>query len=56
MKLSWPLVGRVQELIACERALGVTGGGVVLVGAPGVGKTRLAREVLIAAEAADFAP
>jgi DNA-binding CsgD family transcriptional regulator len=53
----WPLVGRVEELAACKRALGATGmGGVVLAGASGVGKTRLAREALATAQAAGFAP
>jgi DNA-binding CsgD family transcriptional regulator len=51
--VSWPLVGRVEELAACERALGATGPrGVVLAGRAGVGKTRLAREALSSAEAA----
>jgi len=49
-----PLAGRDEELAAIRRALG--GGskssGVLLVGAAGVGKTRLAREVLARAEAA----
>jgi DNA-binding CsgD family transcriptional regulator len=41
---SWPLVGREPELDAIQSALfGDRPGGVVLVGAPGVGKTRLAR-------------
>ncbi len=39
----WPLVGRGAELAVVECAL-ADGRGVVLVGAPGVGKTRLARE------------
>ncbi|MGH3769117.1 MAG: AAA family ATPase [Pseudonocardiaceae bacterium] len=56
MDASWPLVGRAEELAACERALGTIGmGGVVLAGAPGVGKTRLAREVLARAEASGCA-
>jgi DNA-binding CsgD family transcriptional regulator len=49
-----PLTGRADELKAIHRAM--SGGGrqcgVVIVGAPGVGKTRLAREVLAHAHAA----
>lgn len=52
MVLTWPLVGRAEELQFVAAALrprsGV--GGVVLVGAAGVGKTRLAREMLADAE------
>ena len=47
----WPIVGRGEELAVCEACL--QGGGtpgVVVAGAPGVGKTRLVREVLAAAE------
>lgn len=42
----WPLVGRVEELQRVDRVLRGAGdpGGVVLAGATGVGKTRLARE------------
>jgi DNA-binding CsgD family transcriptional regulator len=47
----WPLVGRREELALCDRALSTPGtSGVVLTGAAGVGKTRLAREVVAAAE------
>jgi DNA-binding CsgD family transcriptional regulator/MoxR-like ATPase len=43
----WPLIGRERELRAIEAALvSGTPGGVVLVGAAGVGKTRLVREAL----------
>ena len=42
----WPLVGRREELALCERCLrGGAARGVVIAGAVGVGKTRLAREV-----------
>ncbi|MGQ0805902.1 MAG: LuxR C-terminal-related transcriptional regulator [Actinomycetota bacterium] len=41
----WPLVGRDDELALARSAL-TEHGGVVLTGAAGVGKTRLAREVL----------
>ncbi|MDG5485048.1 LuxR family transcriptional regulator [Mycolicibacterium gadium] len=49
-----PLAGRDSELSAIRRALsgGSKNSGVVIVGAAGVGKTRLAREVLSRAETA----
>jgi DNA-binding CsgD family transcriptional regulator len=49
----WPLTGRDEELAAIERATRRDAGarGVVLAGAPGVGKTRLAREALARAKA-----
>lgn len=49
-----PLAGRDGELATIRRALGGGGNksGVVIVGAAGVGKTRLAREVLALAERA----
>jgi len=53
MIANWPLIGRREELSLIERAL--SNGqfhGLLLAGAPGVGKTRLAREALTAAEAA----
>jgi len=48
-----PLTGRDSELAAIRRALSGVGNfsGVVIAGAAGVGKTRLAREVLARAEA-----
>ena len=52
MEVSWPLVGRRAELETLAAALGDTRAGVVLAGAAGVGKTRLAREALARAEAA----
>lgn len=52
MDVTWPLVGRREELALVAKALGAAGvSGVVLAGAAGVGKTRLAREALTAAEA-----
>ncbi len=49
-----PLAGRDDELSAVRRALsgGSKNSGVVIVGAAGVGKTRLAREVLARAQSA----
>jgi DNA-binding NarL/FixJ family response regulator len=50
---SWPLVGRGEELEFVDRATNRPGtAGVVVAGAPGVGKTRLVREALARAEAA----
>lgn len=43
-RVDWPLVGRDEELAAAEAALGR--GGVVPAGPAGVGKTRMAREVV----------
>jgi len=49
----WPLVGRHDELRALKDLLtGPEPRGVVLAGAPGVGKTRLGQEGLVTAEAA----
>lgn len=49
-----PLTGRESELATIRRVLGGVGNysGVVIIGAAGVGKTRLAREVLVRAQAA----
>ena len=45
--MEWPLIGRGEELAAVSRSLASRGPqAVVLAGAPGVGKTRLAWEVL----------
>ena len=53
MVVYWPLTGRREELSIIERALREDQcRGLVLAGAPGVGKTRLAREALAAADAA----
>jgi DNA-binding CsgD family transcriptional regulator/tetratricopeptide (TPR) repeat protein/type II secretory pathway predicted ATPase ExeA len=46
---AWPLVGRADEVVLALEAVRRRGG-VVLAGASGVGKTRLAREVVAAAE------
>jgi predicted ATPase len=48
--LSWPIVGREEELAFIERARGAAVSAVVLLGPAGVGKSRLAREVLRRAE------
>jgi DNA-binding CsgD family transcriptional regulator len=51
------LVGRGEELAFCEAVLGrVAAPGLVITGAAGVGKTRLASEVLAAAETMGYAP
>jgi DNA-binding CsgD family transcriptional regulator len=47
MGVAWPLVGRDEELAAIQDAIGGSEvSGVVIAGAAGVGKTRLAREAL----------
>jgi replication-associated recombination protein RarA len=52
MVANWPLIGRREELSIIDRALGEDQfRGLLLAGTPGVGKTRLAREALAAAEA-----
>ncbi len=51
MRLTWPLVGRREELAHINDIRRMGGGGVVLVGETGVGKTRLAFEALAGAEA-----
>ena len=49
----WPLVGRADELAVARRTMAAVGNsGVMFVGPPGVGKTRLAREVVEAVAAA----
>ena len=51
----WPLIGRREELAAVEQALTSVGSrAVVLAGAPGVGKTRLALEALGRFEAREY--
>jgi ATP/maltotriose-dependent transcriptional regulator MalT len=53
--VEWPLIGRGEELAAVEQSLASRGSqGVVLAGAPGVGKTRLAQEVLGLCEARGY--
>jgi DNA-binding CsgD family transcriptional regulator len=49
--LSWPLIGRSEETGAIEAAISASdASGIVVYGAAGVGKSRLAREALSAAE------
>jgi hypothetical protein len=51
VRLSWPLIGRSEETGAIEAAiLASDASGIVVCGAAGVGKSRLAREALSAAE------
>lgn len=52
---AWPLVGRRRELDSLSALLRRGAGGVVIAGAAGVGKTRLAREILALAEAQGYA-
>lgn len=49
MPITWPLTGRAEELALGTGLVRGAGSGVVLAGAAGVGKTRLAREILAAA-------
>ncbi|MDT4999534.1 MAG: hypothetical protein QOK12_1639, partial [Mycobacterium sp.] len=50
MRLSWPLTGRSEEMRAIEAAiLDPDVSGIVVGGAAGVGKSRIAREALAAA-------
>jgi DNA-binding CsgD family transcriptional regulator len=52
VEVAWPLLGRRAELEALSAVLGDThAGGVVLAGAAGIGKTRLATEALAQAKA-----
>jgi type II secretory pathway predicted ATPase ExeA len=55
MEGEWPLVGRAAELERVGKLLAVGTKGVVLVGAAGVGKTRLASECLALAAERQFA-
>jgi DNA-binding CsgD family transcriptional regulator len=56
MGAAWPLVGREQELTAIRVAMDdASVSGVVLAGAAGVGKTRLAREAIALARAQGLA-
>jgi predicted ATPase len=48
--LSWPMVGRDEELAFIERARAQATSAVALVGPAGVGKSRLAAEALRLAE------
>src|SRR5215217_3185533 len=52
MRLSWPLTGRVEQMRVIETAISASDAcGVVIWGAAGVGKSRIAREALAAAAA-----
>ena len=49
--MSWPLIGRSEETAAIEAAIVASDvSGIVVYGAAGVGKSRIAREALSAAE------
>jgi DNA-binding CsgD family transcriptional regulator len=51
VRLSWPLIGRSEEMGAIEAAISASDvSGIVVFGAAGVGKSRLAREALSVAE------
>lgn len=51
MALTWPLVGRDDELLRLGEAMDAHAAGIVLAGPPGVGKTRLATESVVLASA-----
>ncbi len=52
MRMRWPLIGRSEEMRAIEAAvLASDVSGIVIYGAAGVGKSRIVREALSAAEA-----
>jgi DNA-binding CsgD family transcriptional regulator len=51
MRMRWPLVGRAEEMRAIEAAILASDvSGIVIYGAAGVGKSRIVREALSAAE------
>ncbi len=53
MRLTWPLTGRAEELRVIETAISdPVLSGIVVCGAAGVGKSRIAREALLRAESA----
>lgn len=54
MRLSWPLTGRSEEMRAIEAILTSDVSGIVIRGAAGVGKSRIAREALLAAESRGY--
>jgi DNA-binding CsgD family transcriptional regulator len=50
MRLSWPLIGRTEEMRTIEAAISASGSaGILVCGPEGVGKSRVAREALSAA-------
>ena len=52
MRMRWPLIGRSEEMQAIQAAISASDvSGIVVYGAAGVGKSRIAREALSAAEA-----
>ncbi|ODQ97327.1 helix-turn-helix transcriptional regulator [Mycobacterium intermedium] len=52
MRLTWPLIGRSQEMAVIESAVSDAGAaGIIVWGATGVGKSRVAREALAASAA-----
>src|ERR1700742_3018136 len=51
MQMRWPLIGRSEEMRAIQAAISASDvSGIVIYGAAGVGKSRIAREALSAAE------
>ena len=55
MRLAWPLIGRTGQMKSVESAIAAPEvSGIVVSGGAGVGKTRIAREALSAAQARGF--
>lgn len=55
MRLSWPLVGRLEEMDAIKAAISASDvAGIMVSGEAGVGKSRIAREAVSAAAARGF--
>ncbi|WP_428341847.1 LuxR C-terminal-related transcriptional regulator [Mycobacterium sp.] len=51
MRMRWPLIGRSEEMRAIQAAISAPDvSGIVVYGAAGVGKSRIARDALLAAE------
>ena len=56
MRLSWPLIGRSEQMRSIEAALSSDGSGIVVWGEAGVGKSRLAREAIAAGASRGWEP
>jgi ATP-dependent Clp protease ATP-binding subunit ClpA len=55
VRLSWPLIGRSEEMAAIKAAImAPDASGIVVCGAAGVGKSRIVREAVAAAESQGY--